>query len=68
MSPDPYTIGAGMVVVLIAATFYDIYLEQDDVDKNTYSEVLRKWYAKKSWLYYLTGFVFGVLLSHWGLK
>ena len=68
MSPDPYTVGAGMVVVLVAAILYDIYLEQDDVKKNTYSEVLRRWFATRVWLYYLVSFAMGVLMAHWGIK
>lgn len=68
MNPSAYTVGAAMVVVLIVAILYDIYLEQDDVAKNTYSEVLRKWFKSMGWLYYTTSFIFGVLMSHWGLK
>lgn len=68
MNPSAYTVGAAMVVALVAALLYDIYLEQDDVAKNTYSEVLRKWFTTRAWLYYFASFTMGVLMAHWGLK
>lgn len=57
-----------MTVAVIAILLYDIYLENDDVAKNTYSEVLRKWFARRAWLYYLVSFIMGVLMAHWGMK
>jgi len=68
MNPSAYTVGAAMVVALVTALLYDVYLEQDDVARNTYSEVLRKWFKTRAWLYYLVAFSMGVLMAHWGLK
>lgn len=68
MNPSAYTVGAAMVVALVTALLYDVYLEQDDVARNTYSEVLRKWFKTRSWLYYFVSFAMGVLMAHWGLK
>lgn len=66
MSPDPYTIKAGIVVAAIAAILYDIYLDQDEVSGNTYSQVLRGWFKKRLWLYYGAAFGLGILMAHWG--
>lgn len=65
MNPEPYTVGAGIVVVLLVLLAYDIYLDQDNVLGNTYSEVLRGWFKRMSWLYYSTAFIAGVLMAHW---
>jgi hypothetical protein len=66
MSPDPYTVGAGIVVAILAMLAYDIYLSQDGVEDNTYSQVLRGWFIRMSWLYYSVAFILGVLMAHWG--
>lgn len=66
MNPDPYTVGAGIVVALTAILLYDIYLDQDEIEGNTYSQVLRGWFKRMSWLYYSVAFIFGVLMAHWG--
>jgi hypothetical protein len=68
MNPESYTVGVGIVVFVVAILLYDIYLEQDDVKRNTYSEVLRKWYDGRAWLYYLTAMVLGIVMAHWGTK
>ena len=67
MTPDPHSIKTGIILAVLAVILYDIYLAQDDVLGNTYSEVLRGWFKSFVWLYYLTAFVIGTLMAHWGV-
>lgn len=65
---SPYSIKAGIVVVVITVILLDIYLAVDNRKGNTYSEIFRGWFKRMRWLYYTAAFWSGVLLSHWGLK
>ena len=67
MNPDPYTVGFGIVVVVIVILLYDICLYRDEVEGNTYSQILRGWFKRMSWFYYSVAFILGVLMAHWGL-
>lgn len=62
------SIRLGIVVVAAAVIVLDLYLVFDRHKGNTYSEILRSWFLPRAWLYYLTAFMIGVLLGHWGPK
>ena len=63
---DAYYVKAFVIVTTIAIIAFDVYLFQDRVAGNTISSVLREWFKKMRWLYYLVSFALGVLMSHWG--
>lgn len=57
----------------MAAAFFllgglDIVLALDDVQGNTYSEVIRGWAYSFRWLPYVIAAAFGALLTHWFVK
>lgn len=64
----PSTVAIAMLVVIVIVLGIDIWLAADDIAGNTYSEILRAWFSRMTWIYYLVAFVVGVLLSHWGPK
>jgi len=65
---SPYAIKAGIIVTLIVVIGLDVYLATDNRTGNTYSEVIRGWFKKMTWLPILVSFALGVLMAHWGLK
>ena len=68
VNPDPYTVKAGIVVFILAVLAYDIYLDQDEIEGNTYSQIIRGWFARMGWLYYSVAFILGVFMAHWGQR
>ena len=63
---SPYAIKSFIVVVVMALIGLDVYLATDGKTGNTYSEIIRTWFARWEWLYYSVAFALGVLMSHWG--
>lgn len=63
MSPLATTIF--MVVVMTALSLFDLWLDRDDRDGNTYSERFRA--LGKAWppARLIIAFAFGVLAAHW---
>lgn len=62
---SPLTISIFMGVVFVALIAFDVWLDRDDVDGNTYSERLRA--LGRVWppARLLISLGFGVLLGHW---
>jgi hypothetical protein len=61
-----YIIKAFIIFTFLMIVMFDIYLFQDKVKGNTISAVLRAWFLKVKWLYYVVCFGLGVLMAHWG--
>lgn len=56
-----------VVVLFVVIVAFDVYLDRDSIEGNTYSERIRAWGRRWVWLPYLFAFGFGVLLGHWFL-
>ena len=65
---SPFAAKVFVIAAFVVLVGIDIALAVDGRKGNTYSEVLRGWFKRWTWLYYSVAFALGVLMSHWGAK
>lgn len=54
-----------MVVAVVAFVGIDVYLAMDNLQGNTYSEILRAFDKRNPWFSLVFCFALGVLVGHW---